>query len=145
MRYSAALDYSDEKFRRLTGVRKQTFGKMVTILTEAHARKKARGGRPNKLQIPEMLMMTLEYLREYRTYFHIAASYGLSESNAYETIRWVENTLVKSGEFALPGKKSLVRESPEIELILVDATETAVERPKKSSVGTIRAKRSGTR
>jgi len=145
MRYSSALDYPDEKFRRLTGVRKQTFEKMLAILTEAHARKKAQGGRPNKLQVPEMLMMALEYLREYRTYFHIAASYGLSESNAYTTIRWVEDTLVKSGEFALPGKRSLTRESPEIEVILVDATETPVERPKKSSVGTTLAKRSGTR
>ncbi len=145
MRYSAALDYSDEQFRRLTGVKKQTFEKMVSILTEAHMRKKAQGGRPNKLQIPEMLMMALEYLREYRTYFHIAASYGLAESNAYATIRWVEDTLVKSGEFALPGKKALVREAPAIEVILVDATETPVERPKKSKDGTTRARRSGTR
>lgn len=145
MRYSTALDYSDEKFRRLTGIRKQTFEKMLAILTEAHARKKARGGRPNKLQVPEMLMMTLEYLREYRTYFHIAASYGLAESNAYGTIRWVENTLVKSGEFALPGKKALLREAPDIEVILVDATETPVERPKKSKNVTTRERRSGTR
>lgn len=78
-------------------------------------------------------------------YFHIGASYGLSESNAYETIRWVEDTLVKSGAFALPGKKALVRESPEIEVLLVDATETPVERPKKSKNGTTRARRSDTR
>ncbi len=145
MRYADALDFDDEKFRRLTGVKKQTFREMVDILTEAHARKKARGGRPNKLPVPEMLMMALEYLREYRTYFHIGASYGLSESNAYETIRWVEDTLVKSGAFALPGKKALVRESPEIEVLLVDATETPVERPKKSKNGTTRARRSDTR
>ncbi len=145
MRYADALDFDDEKFRRLTGVKKQTFREMVDILTEAHARKKARGGRPNKLPVPEMLMMALEYLREYRTYFHIGASYGLSESNAYETIRWVEDTLVKSGAFALPGKKTLGRESPEIEVLLVDATETPVERPQKSKNGTTRARRSDTR
>ena len=90
-------------------------------------------------------MMTLEYLREYRTYFHIGASYGLSESNAYATIRWVEDTLIKSGAFALPGKKALTREAPETKVILIDATETPVERPKKSSDGTTRARRSGTR
>lgn len=145
MRYSNALEYDDEKFRRLTGVKKQTFQEMLGILSEAHSRKKARGGRPNKLEIPEMLMMALEYLREYRTYFHIGASYGLSESNAYETIRWVEDTLVKSGSFALPGKKALTRESPEIEVILIDATEISIERPKKSNVGITRARRSGTR
>lgn len=144
MRYIDALDYGRDKFRRLTGVKKPTFQKMLDILTEAHARKKARGGRPNKLQLPEMLMMTLEYLREYRTYFHIGASYGLSESNAYETIRWVEDTLVKSGAFALPGKKALTSESPAIEVILVDATETPVQRPQKNSSDTTRARRSGT-
>ena len=132
MRYADVLDCDDDKFRRLTGVKKQTFREMLGILTKAHARKKARGGRPNKLHVREMLMMALEYLREYRTYFHIAASYGLAESSAYETIRWVEDTLIQSGAFALPGKKALVRESPDIEAILVDATETSVEQPKKA-------------
>ena len=56
MRYADALDFDDEKFRRLTGVKKQTFQEMTGI-------KKARGGRPNKLAVPEMLMMALEYLR----------------------------------------------------------------------------------
>lgn len=145
MRYADALDFKDENFRRLTGVKKQTFREMVGILTEAHDRKKSRGGRPNKLRVPEMLMMTLEYLREYRTYFHIGASYGLSESNAYQTIRWVENTLIKSGSFSLPGKKALTGDSSEIEVILIDATEAPVERPKKSKDGITRARKSGIR
>ena len=145
MRYPDALGFDDEKFRRLTGVKRQTFQEMVDILSKAHAQKKARGGRPNKLQVPEMLMMTLEYLREYRTYFHIGARYGLSESNAYETIRWVENTLVQSGAFTLPGKKALTASEGEIEVILVDATETPVQRPKKSKSGIIRARKSGIR
>lgn len=145
MRYTAALDYDDERFRRLTGVKKETFKKMLTILTEAHARKKTRGGRPNKLHVPEMRMMALEYLREYRTYFHVAASDGLAESSAYETIRWVEDTLVKSGAFSLPGRKALSGEAAEIEVIRIDATETPVERPKKSGGGTTRGRRSGTR
>jgi hypothetical protein len=146
MRYSDALEHDDEWFRRLTGIKKSTFQEMLLILTEAHSRKKARGGRPNKLQISEMLMTSLEYLREYRTYFHIGVSCGLSGSNAYETIRLVEDTLIRSGAFTLPGKKALVRETPGIEVvILVDTTETPVERPKKSKDGTIRAKRRGTR
>ena len=49
--------------------------------------------------------MTLEYLREYRTYFHIGKSYGVSESYAYKIIKWVEDVLIKDGSFALPGKK----------------------------------------
>ena len=107
MRYEEAMNLTDEKFRRLTGVKKATFIKMVAILQEAHSIKKARGGRPNKISLEDILLMSLEYLREYRTYFHIAGSYGLSESYAYKLIRWTEDTLIKSGAFSLPGKKAL--------------------------------------
>jgi hypothetical protein len=51
--------------------------------TEAELQKKALGGKPNNLPMEDRLLMTLEYLREYGTYFHIAASYGLSESICY--------------------------------------------------------------
>ncbi len=145
MRYADALDLDNEKFRRLTGVKKTTFQEMVRLPDEAQTRKKAKGGRPHKLTVPEMLLMTLEYLREYRTYCHIGASYGISESNAYPAIRWVEGTLAKSRVFALPGRKALAKGSHAIDAILVDATETPIERPPKSKNGTTRARRSGTR
>lgn len=121
----------DEKFRRLTGVYPKTFTKMAEILKAAHLKKKARGGRPNKLSIEDMLMMALEYWREYRTYYHIGVSYGLSESNTYYAIKWVEDVLIKDGTFSLPGKKALLDESSEYEIILPDATETPIERPKR--------------
>ena len=75
--------------------------------------------------------MTLEYLREYRTYFHIANNYGLRENTCYRNIIWVEDTLIKSKEFSLPKRKELLEENNEIEAILVDATESPIERPKK--------------
>ena len=62
----------------------------------------------------------------------------MSESNAFQTIRWVEGILVKSNEFRLPGKKALYKSDVEFEVILVDATETPIERPKKSKNATIR-------
>ncbi len=36
------------------------------------------------------VLMTLEYLREYRTYFHIGQSWGLDESNVYRIIQKIE-------------------------------------------------------
>lgn len=87
--------------------------------------------------------MTLEYLREYRTYFHISKSYGISESGCYKAIRFVEDTLIKDGTFALPGRKALLKSDMEYEMILVDATESPIERPKKSkSITTQERKRS---
>ena len=43
----------------------------------------------------DRVLMTLEYMREYRTYFHIGASYGISESSAYRNIKWIEDILIK--------------------------------------------------
>ncbi|KJV52034.1 DDE superendonuclease family protein [Orientia tsutsugamushi str. Gilliam] len=53
---------------------------MVDILRKADGLKKSKSGRKNKLNLEEQLLMDLEYLREYRTYFHIGQNYGISES-----------------------------------------------------------------
>jgi Helix-turn-helix of DDE superfamily endonuclease len=86
--------------------------------------------------------MTLEYLCEYRTYFHISRSYGISESTCYRNVRWVEGTLIKSGKFSLPGRKTLVKSDSEYEVILIDVTETPIERPQKNKDTFIPLKRS---
>ena len=150
MKFENLINLSGQQFRRITGVKRNTFDKMVEIVTAADKIKKAKGGRPNSLTIENRILMTLEYLqhaclREYRTYLHIAASYGISESNTFENIRWIENVLIKSKEFSLPGKKALLKSDHEFEIVLVDATESPIERPKKNSVNFTRAKKSGTR
>jgi transposase len=141
MKYERIKDLEAEKFRRLTGVKRGTFEKMIGILSEANKAKKARGGRKNKLSLENALLMALEYIREYRTYFHVSQSYGVSESTAYETIKWIEDTLIKHPDFALPGKKALLKSDNEYETILIDATETAVERPKKDKGDITQARR----
>jgi len=54
-------------------------------------------GRPTKLSRADQLLMTLMYWREYRTEFHIAQSYGISEATVCRTIQKVENALLRSG------------------------------------------------
>jgi hypothetical protein len=132
--------FSIAKFRKLSipstnqflSHDRYTFDKMVLILEQSNKDKKINGGRKNKLSIENMLLMTLEYIREYRTYFHISQSYGVSESTAYKTVRWIEDTLIKHPDFALPGRKALLKSDVEYEVVLIDATETPIERPKKS-------------
>jgi hypothetical protein len=145
MRFEQIKCEAQEEFRRLTGIKRTTFDIMVTILREAEALLKNQGGKPNKLTIEERLLMALEYLREYRTYFHISRSYGISESACYRNIRWVEDTLIKDGAFSLPGRKALLKSDVEYELVLIDATETPIERPKKNKSAIIPAKRSDIR
>eukprot|EP01132_Coremiostelium_polycephalum_P000163 gene163-217_t len=109
---------------------------MISILEEAEQDQKKRGGKPNSLTIPNRLLMTLEYLREYRTYFHISASYGISESGCYRNIKWVENTLIKHPDLGLPGKKALLKSDMGYEFVLIDATASPIERPKKKIICT---------
>lgn len=144
MKYEGIQNYSDAQFRRITGVRKGTFEKMLEILMAAHVEKHKRRGRNPKLNMEDRLLATLEYWREYRTYAHIAASYGVSESNIFKTIRWIEDVLIKDGTFSLPGKKALLTRDTEFEAVLIDATESPIERPKRGSVDGTQVRKSDT-
>jgi hypothetical protein len=145
MSYEQVKDFPPAEFKRYCGVQPQTFQKMVGVGSD-HLRKKRRvSGRPTKLSVEDQVLMTLEYWREYRTFFHIATSWGIHESSVWRTIRWVEDILTKSRAFKLPGKKTLQPADHQIEFIVVDVAETPVERPKKSNGLTTAARRSGTR
>ena len=67
-KYEAVNKLSSTEFRRLTGVKKTTFIEMIAVVKEAE--NTSRRGKPSLLSVEDKLLMTLEYLREYRTYFH---------------------------------------------------------------------------
>ena len=138
MRYENIKDWKDTDFKRLTGVRRETFEKMLAVINK----ELPNFGRPPKLNRADQLLMTLMYWREYRTQFHIAGSYGISEATVCRTIKKVEDALMRSGEFRLPGKKVLQPSDTLIEIVLVDVSEQPIERPKKSKNDTTAAKRS---
>jgi len=140
MRFEEIKELKEDSFRRLTGIREATFNKMLEILKKEEIKKKNRGCKPNKLLIEDRLIMSLEYWREYRTYFHISKDFGISESSCYRNIKWIEDTLIKEGTFSLPNRKESLSNT-EIEIILVDATESPIERPKKNKNNIIQEKR----
>ena len=145
MKFEQIKEELSDNFRRLTGIKRSTFNVMIGILSNAETALKAQGGKPNKLSMEDRLLMTLEYLREYRTYFHISRSFGISESACYRNIRWVEDTLIKDGKFSLPGRKALLKSDVQYEVVLIDATESPIERPKKNKSTSILEKRRNTR
>jgi hypothetical protein len=144
MRYYKVKMLKASRFRRYTGVQKPTFARMVKVLKEAKAKQHWHGGRTPGLSIEDSLLMALMYWRENRTYFHVAQAFGVSDGACWTTIRWIEDTLIQSGVFRLPGKKALLDPGIEWEVVLIDATETPVERPKKNSAAAIRERKSGT-
>jgi hypothetical protein len=131
------------QFKRLTGVKRETFRVMVSILRKAEKDRQKRGGYKSKLTLEDRLLLALEYARDYPTYFRLGQHYGVSESYAFKVHRWVEDTLIKDKRFALPGKKTLLKSDREFEVVLIDASESPVERPKKDSGAPPPAKRNG--
>ena len=105
-RFDKALEMDDADFLRLCGFSKKTMIMMLALLREAYAAKHKRRGRHSKLDVADMLMLACKYWREYVTFFSLANEYGVAESTAHDITVWVENVLIKSGRFGLPGKKN---------------------------------------
>ena len=134
--YNKINKLNEVQFRRKTGVKRKTFNKMVGVISKAENERKKILGRPLKLSYEDQTLMTLEYMREYRTYFSLGQVYDISEANCYKTCKKVEDILIKSKDFRLPNRKD-VYENPNIEIVVVDAVESSIERPKKSKEYTI--------
>ena len=138
MHYETIKYLKDSDFKRLTGVQRETFDQMLAVIEKGLR----DFGRPPKLNRADQLLLTLMYWREYRTEFHIAQSYGVSEATTSRTIHKIEDALARSKKFRLPGKKALQNSDTVFEVVLADVSEQPIERPKKVKNGTIVAKRS---
>ena len=142
MRYEKARDLKEGDFKRLCGVKKETFIVMCEVVREVLSRETR--GRKSGLSVENQVLLTLGYWREYRTMFHLGQDFGLHESNVSRVIQKVENILIKCGKFSLPSKRRLL-EGNGLTYTIVDVTEIAVERPKKNKSDVTAEKRSGTR
>ena len=133
----------EKEYQELFGVKKATFEKMLEVLNKQYQKDHKNGGKPPNLSILEKLVIMLCYYREYRTMQHIAFDYSVAKSTICESIKWVEQSLIKSGVFRLPSKKEL-HSNVSIEVILVDATEVEIERPQKNKDSIIQERRKNT-
>lgn len=130
MNYTIAQTLSNRKFKRRFGVARQTFEQLIETLTPLWRPHPQPGAKP-KLALEARVLLTLEYWREYRTYFHIGSSWGVSESTVCRIVHWVEAALMQSPRFHLPGKKSLWQGFSRPDVVVMDVTETPIERPKR--------------
>lgn len=131
MHYADLESLKPERFKRLTGVSPATFDEMLSVITASWR----DFGRPCKLSRHDQLLLALSYWREYRSLAHIAITYQVSEPTVSRTIRRVEDTLMASGKFSLPGKKQVAQSDTIWQFVVVDTTETPIQRPKKSNDG----------
>lgn len=140
MTYKKVKNLKAEDFKRLTGVHFETFNQMVEIVKQAEKLRK-KTGRPPKLRIEDSFLMVLEYLREYRTFFHLGATWGINESTAYRIVQKIENILIQAPQLRLPGKKRLIQEECPLEAVVIDVSETPIEKPKKNKKAIIAARK----
>ncbi len=102
---------------------------MVEIIREYELSHKNDRSRKPKYCVEDRILIMLCYYREYPTYFHLAQKYSIHESTAYRIVIEIENILIKSGSFNLPKRSSITNET---EAIVVDASESPIQRPKKA-------------
>lgn len=130
MNTTIAQTLSNQRFKRRYGVSRDTFNAMVKALHPLWRATPQLGTKP-KLDLSDRVLVALEYWREYRTYFHINTNWGISESTVCRIVQWVEDRLMKTGSFRLPGKQQLVRGFGTPNVVIVDVTETRIERAKR--------------
>lgn len=144
MAYIDIQHLSEAEFKRLCGVRRDTFSQMVEVLRPDLERQGQRGGQ-NKLSTEDQLLVALEYWREYRSQFQIGSSWGLHETTVGRIIRKIEDILVKCGKFRLPSKRQMYQPGWEWKVMVIDVGEMEIERPKKNSNATTVASKSAIR
>jgi hypothetical protein len=130
MNSKIAQNLSAEHFKRRFGIHRSTFKQLLKTLRPLWRTTPKPGAKP-KLDLADRVLVCLEYWREYRTYFHIGSSWGVSEATVYRIVRWVEDHLMQSREFRLAGKKQLVPDFGSPQVVAMDVTETPIDRPKR--------------
>ena len=143
IKYCKVNKLNNEDFKRVTGVRRNTFEDMVKVVRKHYREKKSKGGTSKSLSANDEILLMLEYYREYRTFKHIGVDYGVSESTAHYIVTKIEKILIKEPQFHLSSLKYIEpqEDAQDIEITVVDVTESQCERPKKSKNNTTQVKR----
>ena len=122
---------TSSQFRRITGVKPRTFYQMLQII-KASEKQRLDGetrGRDQELSLESQLLLSLWYLRHYTTFLFLGLQFGVSEATACRIAIKIENILIKSKDFHLPGKKKLSQS--DLVRVITDATESRIQRPTK--------------
>lgn len=109
MTYEPIKNLGEEEFKRLCGVKPKLFQEMVAGLKPELPKLKQRGGQ-TKLSTEDQLL--------------IAQSWGVHESTVGRTVHRVEDQLIKSRKFSLPGKKALSSAEAQWSVVIVDVGES---------------------
>jgi Mn-dependent DtxR family transcriptional regulator len=144
--YEKIQKLGDKEFKRITGVSRELYEKMLKRLKEQYTQDHIGGGAPGQ-PVELRLTLALEYWREYRTYEHMSNDHQLPKSTINEMVLWVEYALSEDAEFKLDDLRERFKpcEESEAEIIIVDVEEQPIERPKVEQEKSYSGKKNGTR
>jgi hypothetical protein len=80
MTYERLKQLKPSAFKRRCGVHRETFYQMTSTL-RPHLGHQGKGGQ-SKLGVEDQLLVALEYWQEDRSQFHIAQTWGISETSS---------------------------------------------------------------
>ena len=127
IRYIDIQTLTDIQIKRLTDIFFFFFNEILAKL-KSHIPAKDS---PCILDLEDQLLLCLSYWLEYRTLFHVGITYSISEATASRIVRHVENCLINSNLLNL--KKKLPKGTGmDWNIVIVDATETPLQHPKKT-------------
>lgn len=132
MTYADLKDLKPTAFKRFCGVKPHTFATRLKALQQREQQKK-KPERTADLALEDQLLLSLQDWRESRTYFHLSVSGGVSAATVCRIINRVEDLLIQAQCLHLPGKKKLRQANASSEVLVVDASERPLERPKKTA------------
>ncbi len=81
MRYEKARKLKDSDFKRLCGVKKETFTTMCEVVKAVLSRETR--GRKAELSVEDQVLLTPGYWREYRTMFHLGQDARLTRIRCF--------------------------------------------------------------
>lgn len=123
------LGFSPKKFLRTFGLNRVDFFYLLTLV-EKWLRQRAlhpKGGHPFVLSAYDYLAITLLYIRQYHTMDSIADEWGVAKGTICKVYNTTITYLVTCGKLRLLSDKDL----SEGDIVVVDATESPINRPKK--------------
>jgi len=127
--YLKYQQFSEEKFRRMTGVSKDQFSKILVLFKDYVDNNWSKRGRPSQFTLEDRLLLTFRYLRDYPTFVVLGNEFGISESFCNKIFNKVSLSLVKILKLPL---KDLENKGKVIEKVIIDVSEQEAERPKKN-------------
>ena len=74
----------------------------------------------------------------------MGTNWGVSESTICRIVTNIESTLMTTGKFGIPDKKALFKGFWPLEVVVMDVTETPIERKKKNRKNTVQERQNST-